>query len=146
MGFDQGVVSPCRTTKPGRFWLCLVHRSTHTRFFLKHRRRRRARTRKLDLDRGCIRTDKKLACAASFLPGLPATRESSLYVKYCLSCAKLRVHYESRTQRRQNGQNHTNARTNSSGKNRIKARFVLGPARSRGGVAGVPRPRPRQIR
>ena len=53
MGFDQGVVSPCRTTKPGRFWLCLVNRSTHTRLFLKHRRRRRARTRKLDLDRGC---------------------------------------------------------------------------------------------
>ena len=25
-------VSPCRTTKPGRFWLCLVNRSTHTRF------------------------------------------------------------------------------------------------------------------
>ena len=33
MGFDQGVVSPCRTTKPGRFGLCLVHQSTHTEKF-----------------------------------------------------------------------------------------------------------------
>ena len=74
MGFDQGVVSPCRTTKPGRFWLCLVHRSTHTRLFLKHRRRRRARTRKLDLDLGCRYPMKLLVLTPAYASVIAASR------------------------------------------------------------------------